>query len=158
MGLVDYIGLLPPNQKVYFIHFQTGCLTLVPWGDEQYDCFVLNLSPLLHAGDIHRLALEIARGRNDWVQVLGAHCEAIHDAIDRASVEVGRQAAVGDGSPMTSWHTDKVTLQEMVDFVLRSSLGASDYLVVLLLGPDQEYSEALTLLRSQIGSRWKDFH
>ncbi len=114
---------------------------------------MLALPPILASSDINALALEIARGRNEWVQTLGAQSEAIHDAVDKASVDLGRQSAVGDGNPMTSWHDDKLTVADMVDSVIRGSMGASDYLVALFIGSDQEYSEALLLAKARIASR-----
>jgi len=155
---MDLVGLLPPNQKVYLVRYQPGCLQLVPWGNEPYDCFVLNLSPLLATREIADLATDIARGTNDWVQVLGPNAEEIHDAIDQAAVKTGRQKAIGDGSPMTSWHEDISTLEAMVDFVLRGSFGACDYLVAIFIGSSQDYSEADRLAKSRIATRWQGFH
>ena len=155
---MDFVGLLPPNQKLYFVHYQAGCLQLPPWGGELYDCFVLNRSLLPSPGVIVDLATEIARGTNDWVQVLGRDAELIHDAVDEAAVKTGRQKAVGDGSPMTSWHEDKSTVEAMMDFVLRGSFGTCDYLVAVFIGSNEEYSEALTSAKSRIAIRWRDCH
>ncbi len=152
---MDFVGLLRATTKLYFARFQPGCLDCAPWGEEEYDCFVLNRSPLLTSIEMDQIAIEVAGGRNDWVQTLGRGSEKMHDAIDEASVRMGRQAAIGDGYPMTSWHEDVITLDEMVDFVLRGSLGgSSDYLVALIVGSDQEYSEALRIAKPKISARW----
>ncbi len=46
---------------------------------------------------------ELLTKKCDWVHTTGEDSKYWHDYIDQRSVDLGRQAAVGDGNPMTAW-------------------------------------------------------
>src|SRR5262249_47728733 len=76
--------------------YRSGCLAALPWGDQPFDCVVFLCDPGRAVTMREELSRELARANLDWVQVCGKGAEGLHDAIDRASVAVGRQRAVGD--------------------------------------------------------------
>jgi hypothetical protein len=61
----------------------------------------------------------------------------LHDAIDRASVAAGRQRAVGDGSPMTSWHEEEQSAEEMAE-VAALCFGGHERVLVLVVGDERD--------------------
>jgi hypothetical protein len=64
----------------------------------------------------------------------------LHDALDAASVSVGRQTHVGDGNPMTGWHTNVATPNEIIEYLKLGGLGSSEFKIVVVLGSDQDVS------------------
>jgi len=137
----EYLGV-----DVYAVHYRPGCLRDPPWGKEMCDCFIVLGDREVDPEIARCLALEIASLNNDWVEVYGTHSEKLHDMIDEASVAIGRQEAVGDGSPMTAWHTEMVRLEEIAPFIP----GAQPVTLVVLVGQD-DY--ALKQLKQKIIDR-----
>jgi hypothetical protein len=101
-----------------------------------YDCFLVNRDQAFD-GSHSALILEIAARKSDWIEVFGYHAEEIHDAIDRASVESKRQAAVGSGIPMTSWN-DYESTQDVVDYIRTGGHGVSDTKLLIFIGNEEE--------------------
>ncbi len=135
--LNDHIG-----RSYYGVLFEPGCLSKTgqPWGDEEIDCAVINLlGPALPPSLAQSVAIEVCRASTDYVGTTGLRAEWFHDLVDTASVEIGRQVAVGCGSPMTTWHEDAETMNE-VAFVM-FCLGGSDHVVALLLCPQESFAE-----------------
>jgi hypothetical protein len=124
---------------VYAVHYRPGCLKEPPWGSAKCDCFVILGDRDVDPETARSLAFEIASLNNDWVYVYGTHSEKIHDLIDEASVALGRQEAVGDGVPMTAWHTDLVRLEAIAPYIP----GAQPVSVVILVGQDDYALEQL---------------
>lgn len=118
----------------YFVGlYVEECLAQLPWDAEPFDCVVcLHDSPMNH-GELDRLSLALAATHTDWIQIVGKNSEVLHDAVDEASVAIGRQSAVGDGQPMTSWHDDATTPDEMAE-VARLCFGGHDQVLVLVVG------------------------
>ena len=145
------IGRLPiSEQTLYAVRFHPRCLADPAWGEEQFDCYVLNLGGAIAGQDMQAIAREVTEARTDWVHTAGKGCELLHDAIDRMSVSIGRQAQVGEGSPMTSWDEEETTIEKMADLVLEAELGGNTYhLVALFVGPEDLFEEALTAIRSR---------
>lgn len=113
----------------------------LPWLDSQCDAFVLVLNPDLLTG---KLVAEISKVlvslNTDWIETFGTKAELLHDAIDAASVSIGRQIRIGDGDPMTSWHTDLATLNDIAEYLKLGGLGSSDFKIIIVLGSDQDAS------------------
>lgn len=113
--------------------FRLASLDDLPWGNEEFDAFVVVLDPsaLGESGAVFRtlVALNV-----DWVETLGPGAETLHDQIDAASVAIGRQTAVGDGSPMTAWHEDLIEMDQVVEYVRGGGHGASERKLVLVVG------------------------
>ena len=145
------IGRLPiSEQTLYAARFRPRCLADPPWGEEQFDCYVLNLGGDIAGQEMQEIAREVTEARTDWVHTAGKGCELLHDAIDRMSASIGRQAQAGDGSPMTSWDEEETTTEEMADLVLEAGLGGNTYhLVALFVGPEDLCAAALTAIRSR---------
>jgi hypothetical protein len=148
---VDLIGK-SSEATLYAVRFQPGCLETRCWGNELFDCFVLNCLPEDNAAQIEAIAKEVAKTRTEWVHALGGAASALHDAVDKMSVSLGRQAEVGDGIPMTSWHEDLRTIDAMAGFVVSGGLGRNcDYAVAIVVGSEIEYQTVLDAIRRQ----WK---
>lgn len=101
-----------------------------------YDCFLVNRDQTFD-GSNSELIQEVASRKSDWIEVFGYHAEAIHDAIDNASVESRRQASVGFGVPMTSWN-DFASTEDVVSYLRTGGHGVSDTKLLIFIGTDNE--------------------
>lgn len=122
------------------------CLRQRVWGDADatelimrmkpgFDCFVVNFAePPEDAGNA--LIAAIVRQVGGWVEVFGDQAETIHDAIDSASVSLGRQAVVGEGSPMTTWQ-EETRESDIASYIWTGGQGESLRKVVVLVGQPQ---------------------
>jgi hypothetical protein len=123
------------SRSYYVLPYATGCLEHLPWGSERFDCILCSCDATAVREAARDLAPAVARARTDWVQTTGALAEWLHDEVDRASVEVGRQSAVGDGSPMTSWNQKAVALATMAEVVV-NCFGGCDQVLAVVIGGD----------------------
>jgi len=133
-GMPEFLGVLRDGRNLHLAQMQEGCLAYLPW--EVFDCVVLNCQGVLSRVDVEILAKEVTQAETDWVQTVGPQAEILHDAIDAMSVRIGRQVAVGDGNPMTSWHERVATPDQMIRMVLGGTFGGSDNVVVIVLGDE----------------------
>jgi hypothetical protein len=101
-----------------------------------FDCFVVNYGTLPSEPD-NALVAAIARQVGGWVEVFGWQSEVIHDAIDAASVRLGRQAAAGDGDPMTTWQ-EEARHSEIASYIWTGGQGESARKVAVILGSPAE--------------------
>jgi|WetSurMetagenome_2_1015567.scaffolds.fasta_scaffold00126_16 hypothetical protein len=112
----------------FVVTYAPGCLGALPWRDEKFDCLIFNLSD----DDLMEQAVDELLAKNcDWIHTAGEGSKYWHDYIDQRSVDLGRQAAVGDGNPMTAWH------EEITDFLklkLTVNFGGNDYFLIVLVG------------------------
>lgn len=136
---------------IYLAHYQPGILATPPWGDRRCDCFIILGEQPVEAPVAHRLAHEVASLNNDWVYVYGTESERIHDLIDEASVRIGRQKQVGDGIPMTAWHTEILDLNEIATFIP----GAQPVSLVLLV--NHTYEQRIQLKKQILKKLWDDY-
>jgi hypothetical protein len=110
----------------------------LPWGDERFDALVVILKQDRIDDQIRRSLKELVCLNVDWVETLGAEAEALHDEIDEASVAIGRQPAVGEGSPMTAWHEDLREIPEFSEYIRRGGHGSCDFKLVAFVGPEAD--------------------
>jgi hypothetical protein len=129
--------------------YQAGCLTDLPWGDAQFDCvvFACDSARAFVVGPV--LATELARANVDWIQVAGCGSEELHDQIDRASVSVGRQQAIGDGSPMTSWHKNALAPEQMADVAFHC-FGGCEWVLVLVVGQRSDLLASIAAVKRRL--------
>jgi hypothetical protein len=129
-----------------------GCLAQLPWDAEPFDCTVcLNDAPMSH-GELNRLSLALAATNTDWIQITGTNSQLLHDAVDEASVAIGRQAAFGDGEPMTSWHDDATTPDEIAELATLC-LGGNDQALVLVVGEARDVAAIRSALEHRLTRR-----
>ncbi len=146
--VVDDVG------RCYFAAlYRSGCLAALPWGGQPFDCVVFLCDHAQAQVARVELSCELARTNVDWVQVAGSGAEELHDTVDRASVTVGRQRAVGDGSPMTSWHEDARAVDEMAD-VAALCFGVHERVLVLVVGQEKDLLASVSAVRSRLTSLW----
>jgi hypothetical protein len=131
------IGQDTVGRRFFAVLYRPDCLAELPWGNEPFDCVVFLCKQSPAHSLTESLSSDLVRSRADWVQVAGRGAEELHDAIDRASVAAGRQNAVGDGSPMTSWHDEARSPEEMAE-VTSLCFGGQDRVLVLVVGQDAE--------------------
>lgn len=141
---------------IYLAHYRPGCLKSPPWGDELCDCFVILGESAVDHELARCLALDMASLRNDWVEVFGTNSETLHDMVDEASVSIGRQQAVGDGFPMTAWHTAMLDFDEIASHLSVGGLGAAPVAVVVFVGQDDAAIEQLKAKLAQHISQLED--
>jgi hypothetical protein len=132
--------------------YHAGCLEALPWGDEPFDCVVFLCDPDRVQAVRTTLSIEMARAKVDWVQVAGNGAKELHDAIDAASVAVGRQQAVGDGSPMTSWHEEALAVEEMAD-VASLCFGGHERVLVLVVGGAADLGTSVAAVKDCLTQR-----
>jgi hypothetical protein len=120
----------------------------LPWGSEECDAFVAILEPRQLTDKMgRRVSIDLVRLSTDWVETMGPTSELLHDLIDTASVETGRQSRVGDGKPMTAWHSDFLDLDSMVDYVRMGGNGGRDNKVIVVIASERStalFAERLT--------------
>lgn len=144
------IGLDDVDRRYFAALYCAGCLTTLPWGRKPFDCVVF-VCDCHQAKSVHaELSAELVRANVDWVQVAGKGAEKAHDEIDLASVAAGRQKAVGDGVPMTSWHEEAVTMEQMAD-VAALCFGGHDRVLVLVVGRKKHLLASVAALRKRLG-------
>ena len=102
----------------------------------EYDCFVLNTRNWLSVEQIRIVAMKLARSTCMWVEVFGCNSKLIHDAIDEASADIGRQSKIGDGDPMTTWNEKPMTEAEFASYVWTGGQGTSDWKLILVIGEE----------------------
>jgi hypothetical protein len=105
---------------------------------------------LITSDATQKLLSELILKKSDWFEVLGCQSESLHDTIDHLSVSLGRQKAVGDGSPMTAWFEDIITPKAMAEHVYEFGFGGEDNRVILLIGNSDEYSMFLEEFRNYL--------
>jgi hypothetical protein len=111
----------------------------------KFDCFLINRSARHLAVD-SEIVMAIAEHADGWVEVFGAVAEKIHDAVDEASVTIGRQKSVGDGVPMTSW-APIASDEELVAYISTGGQGTSALKLVVCLGESRDEERLFTRLR-----------
>lgn len=95
-----------------------------------------------------RGALEqLVRSNSDWVETCGHGAELLHDEVDEISVSIGRQEAIGDGSPMTAWHEDLVAVDGIVEYLALGGLGSNDSKLVCVVARGDQVGPLLVRLR-----------
>jgi hypothetical protein len=135
--------------REFFIgRYELGVLANLPWGHEPFDCVVFLCNDMWHSS-LDEISRALADTNSDWIQVAGPHSMDLHDAVDQASVDIGRQATVGDGVPMTSWHDDAVSFDEMAD-IAALCFGAHERVLILVVGQEQDLDEAHRAVRTRI--------
>lgn len=149
------VGQDDAGRRYYVAPYRTGCLAALPWGEEPFDCAVFLCDPCRAQTLRADLSAELARSKTDWVQVAGNGAEALHDAIDRASVALGRQRAIADGSPMTSWHTEAQCVEEMAE-VASLCFGGHKRVLVLVVGQRLGYHTSIRAIRQRLTKRYGD--
>jgi hypothetical protein len=114
--------------KSFVISYAPGCLDALPWGDEKFDCLIIRLQD----DYLMEEAVDELLSKNCvWVHTAGEDAEHWHDYIDRRSVELGRQTAVGDGNPRTAWHEE---LNSLLEMKLSLNFGGNAYFLIVLVG------------------------
>lgn len=119
------------------VRFPEDALGIITNIECEFDCFLINRKANAVAEEAI-LINAIALHTKDWVEVIGLDAEAIHDAIDIASVTLMRQRAVGDGNPMTAWHDDIVDGPEIAAYILTGGLGHAENKLVLVMGARED--------------------
>ena len=120
----------------------------LPWGDQTCDAFIAILEPeLLTDRFAQELSLGLVGLQTDWIEAMGGKSEFLHDCIDGASVQVGRQMRVGEGNPMTAWHDEFSDIESMINYIRIGGQGASDFKLILLIGSERSQSVFRNRLR-----------
>jgi hypothetical protein len=121
----------------------------LPWRDEECDAVVAILEPEFLTDTLaDELASSLVALNTDWVETLGKNAESLHDLIDRRSVVLGRQNEVGEGNPMTGWHEELGTSEEMADFIRLGGLGLTENKLVIVVGSERGAARFITKLKS----------
>jgi hypothetical protein len=149
---IDFIGHDASGGAVFAARFHPGCLDVLPWSSGEFECIVLQLEPQLRQESVLAVAREVALANTEWVHTTGSVAEVLHDAIDEISVSIGGQAAVGDGVPMTAWHDDVITVEQMICFATSVRFGGAENVLVLLVGDPAAYCQVMLALRKQVAT------
>ena len=138
-----------PLRNYYAGLFDGSPIGPFPWADALFDCVLISANHQKSRQLASGFANQIVGCNVDWVQTTGPDAEAIHDLVDEAAMRAGRQQSVGDGSPMTSWHEEAVTLERMAE-VAHYCQGGSDYVLCAVVGDDSELRRFLDCLRQRL--------
>jgi len=142
--------------QFYIVVFEPGCLKSGPWCGHVVDCLIVNFQSGIQNEAIRDVAREVVCASNDWVETFGDDCEMLHDEIDRQAVIIGRQAAVGDGYPMTAWHTDLKLIDDVADHISSGGFGGCDIKVVLVLGTQRNADDLAIAIERWINTNQND--
>lgn len=121
------------DAQAFSVVYEEGILSTIERLKNPFDCLVVNRDADISKRRIEVFAHELVRLPVEWVQVYGVASEEIHDAIDIASVHIGRQSAVGDGNPMTTWHSDAVSDRDVAEHLLMGGFGGEDLIAIVVL-------------------------
>ena len=100
-----------------------------------FDCFIVNREKGFDEKNNVLIETIVSRA-GKWIEVFGEAAEEIHDAVDAASVRVGRQRKMGDGDPMTTWQ-DNSSDTEVASYLWTGGQGDSSTKVLVVIGPPQ---------------------
>ncbi len=132
----------------WFCSLLDGMPVELPWGDAEFDAFVVLLDDALEDPYLDAVVSWVAAAKTDWVEVFGAGAEAIHDRVDASAAEAGRQEKVGDGQPMTAWWEGFG--EEGVEHLVSGGHGASEHKLVVWLGEAGAGAEFLERARARM--------
>ncbi len=143
--------------KFWIINSVPPVILNLPWASETFDAFVAILDPqYLQDMDKEYLATTLVAMNTDWIEILGISSERLHDQIDRSSVEAGRQAEVGEGSPMTAWYEDITKPNDIAEHIASGGQGGCSNKLVVLIGSPKNVSIVRTQIRAAIDKRRDD--
>ena len=86
----------------------------------------------------------------DWISVIGLRAEWLYDQIDVASVRMGKQGKVGDGSPITAWDVEMLTYALAAEHCTEHLYGGNDFLLIVIVGDIEQYNEFVKELRKRV--------
>ena len=153
MQPVMFVGKDITGRRYYAVRFGPGCLDSLPWRDEPFDCAVCacDADQTRRHGD--EIAALLVAANTDWITTTGRDAEWLHDLVDNASVQHGRQHAVGDGSPMTAWDEDAIAFDQMAEAAYYSSHGNTDQTLALVVGAAIDVNCLVESLRGCLANR-----
>jgi len=120
----------------------------LPWGAGEFDLF-LAVGHQLARAQCESFASQVVSYNVDWVQIAGCDSQLVHDLVDQAAVASGRQAQVGEGSPMTSWHDDALDPEAMAETAY-NCLGSTSRVLCLFIGDLPDASKFVDRLKQLI--------
>ena len=124
----------------YVCDCNDGVIGQLPWIDEMCDVILpIFDKSMVDSKVVQKQIDELILKYTDWFDVFGAKSKWLHDEIDKASVRLGRQKAVGDGSPMTAWHEEIRDYEEMVDNACHGVSGGNDNIIIFVIGRIEDY-------------------
>jgi hypothetical protein len=129
--------------------YSSESLRRLPWADSAFDCIFVAIE-----GEKARplgvsFASSIVQTNVDYVQTVGPDSEWLHDLVDEEAVLSGRQSAVGDGSPMTTWHDEVVTLEGAAE-IAHLCFGSTPYVLCLLTGGEPTLRSFVGALEAEL--------
>jgi len=142
MTTIIKIGQDDADVTYFAVEYENGCLSTLPWGVEQFDCLILKND---NDEKMNQAIDELLAKNCDWVHTAGKESEYWHDYIDQRSVDLGRQAAIGDGNPMTAWHEEMTGPEKWTPII---NCGGSDYFLIVLVG-FTDIEKVLALLKTR---------
>ena len=131
------------DAELLYVDYDDNAAEEVQNFQAEVDVFLVNYCNSFDGRNCDLIAA-VAGCNSGWVEVFGFNSEAIHDEIDRASVRAGRQQAVGDGVPMTSWNDDPID----IDFcrIKDGGHGVADIKLLIVIGSSDEQAHFLKVL------------
>ena len=149
----DELGEDGSKLRSYFCClYRGGDLPSLPWGDQMFDCVLVSIDSDAARRLANSFSDAIVRRAVDYVQTTGVHAELLHDFVDEASVDAGVQHAVGDGHPMTTWHEDALSLDEMCE-VAALCFGGADQVLCVVVGTEHDQQAFVDRLRDRLAKR-----
>jgi len=137
-----------PLRNFYVGQFDGSPFPILPWGNAPFDCILV--APHAPSRELaESFSSQIIKQSVDWVQTTGPNAEFIHDLIDETAVGDGLQPEVGSGNPMTSWHDDATSPEEIAE-VAALCFGAADFVLCLVVGNESDVAQFSSALRARI--------
>lgn len=124
-----------------------------PEMDAPFDCFIVNQCESTDNTSFRVFSRALCAGELQWAEVLGVEAERLHDAIDEASVAIGRQLKVGDGSPMTTWKTfSRIGPSErsaIAEYIATGGQGETDVKLIVVFGDIELFDKLVEEIESR---------
>ena len=133
-----------------------------PFGTQPFACLVWDADSGLNAGDRQRLANAVIGANSRYVVCGGSQCEAWHDAMDQAFLELDLQGEeYEERFVMTTWHTDEDE-DEVATFFIHCTPSDEEpftkYLVLQVGGGWDAMNRLKTAVREQVNEEADDDH
>ena len=152
--MIQHIHSDTDGPHLYASRFIPDELAELPWGDAQFNCLVCQLDPKQIREIGIPLAEWLVRANTDFIWTAGTEAKWLHDLVDDTSVKVGRQPAVGDGSPMTAWDEDAESFSELCKlFECGVPGGNGEHNLAVIIGSTADLESFVEQMRAHMATR-----
>ena len=135
----------------YVCQYEGGALPELPWGSADFDRVLVATDDAKSRFLGGEFSDEIVKHAVDYMQTTGVHAEWLHDLVDEAHGAAQIAGAARVGAPMTTWHEDARSLDEIVE-VAEHCLGGADQVLCVIVGSPDDQKHFSRLLQGRLSA------